>query len=115
MSEHIENCLKSSYDPKVVVGTGRGMMPVLQNPDGSLTPFENIVGWAPPGDDHVTQKPRMVINPNADVVSKITKRIATNDGYCPCQPRSEDDSTKCPCTLFITTGNCCCSLFVVAE
>lgn len=60
-------------------------------------------------------KPRVILNPNRELVSKILKRIELNDGRCPCQPISEGKDTRCPCYDFLDLHQCHCSLFVESE
>lgn len=60
------------------------------------------------------KKPRMILNPNQEVVNKIISRIYKCDGYCPCQPREEGKDTRCPCPDK-NQGNCHCKLFVPEE
>ena len=53
------------------------------------------------------------LNPNAKFVEKITKRIIMNDGFCPCnQGETPIEDTKCPCVKYITTQECCCTLYI---
>lgn len=67
--------------------------------------------------NNLDQKPRMVLNPNKNIVDAITSRIIKNDGHCPCQPRVEGDDnyTMCPCVPFMKSGHCCCKLYVKIE
>lgn len=60
-------------------------------------------------------EPRMILNPNKELVDKVLKRIRLNDGRCPCQPISEDIDTRCPCSDFFEHHKCHCSLFIQAE
>lgn len=57
---------------------------------------------------------RMVLNPNSDLVHKITDRIAKCQGFCPCQPIDAEKDTRCPCPDFYQ-GNCHCNLFVRSD
>ena len=38
------------------------------------------------------------------------KAIERNQGYCPCQVKSE--GAKCPCTEYRDNNNCHCNLYV---
>lgn len=54
------------------------------------------------------------LNPDRDYVDKIISGTLRKNGHCPCQVK-EDDTTLCPCDKFITTGHCCCKLFIPIE
>ena len=58
--------------------------------------------------------PRMIMNPNIDLVQKIISRINKCGGRCPCQPIDDDKDTRCPCPDFYK-GNCHCKLFIPEE
>lgn len=49
-------------------------------------------------------------------VNKILDAIDDNDGYCPCQPKSVGDATKCHCVDFIKYKKigepCICNIYV---
>ena len=61
-----------------------------------------------------SQTPKLILNPDHDLVSKITARINKCHGCCPCQPITPDTDTRCPCADFYN-GICHCSLFIPAE
>lgn len=54
------------------------------------------------------------LNPDREYVDKIISGTLRKNGHCPCQVR-EDETTLCPCDKFITTGHCCCKLFIPIE
>ena len=49
-------------------------------------------------------------------VNKILDAIDANDGYCPCQPKSVGDQTKCHCLDFVQNKKvgepCICKIYV---
>lgn len=49
-------------------------------------------------------------------VNKVLDAIDANDGYCPCQPKSVGDATKCHCVDFIKYKkigeSCICNIYV---
>lgn len=61
------------------------------------------------------QRPRMILNPDTEVVNRVIQRIQINDGNCPCQPSDSKIDNRCPCPRFISKGECHCSLFVKAD
>lgn len=58
--------------------------------------------------------PRMVLNPDKEIVDRIINRIYLNNGNCPCQVAEVGKDTKCPCPDFLEHRKCHCSLFVEA-
>lgn len=54
------------------------------------------------------------LNPDPELVSKITEGIAKKGGHCPCRIK-KDETTLCPCDEFTGQGVCKCNLFVKAE
>lgn len=55
-----------------------------------------------------------IINPNKEIVEKITEGLYRKDGHCPCRI-IQDDTTLCPCDDFIQNQNCVCKLYVKKE
>lgn len=96
--------------------TARGnSLPYIQYPDGNIATFENpneFIGRSIiPDDAIITRCPKMVMNPNKDIVDAIIKRLFLNDMKCPCQSADSIEDTRCPCGDFYK-GNCHCSLFI---
>ena len=60
------------------------------------------------------EKPKMKLNPDAEYVRTIRRRIKDNGGYCPCQVEKTPD-TKCPCKSFREGLGCDCGLYVSAQ
>jgi hypothetical protein len=48
------------------------------------------------------------------VADKVLKRIAINDGYCPCVTE-RNHGTRCPCSHYIQTHKCHCGLYKVLD
>jgi len=59
----------------------------------------------------MSEKQRMILNPDKEYVRDVRKRLKDNGGYCPCQVEKTPD-TKCKCKDFRETGVCVCRLFV---
>lgn len=62
-------------------------------------------------------KMKIIINPDDTLVADVRKRLAENDGYCPCAFVKEDD-TKCMCKSFReqkSVGECHCGLYIKIE
>ena len=60
---------------------------------------------------------RIRVNPDRDFVEEMRKKLAENNGYCPCKLLKIDD-TKCMCKEFrdqTTEGYCHCGLYYKAE
>ena len=56
---------------------------------------------------------KIVLNDDKELVKKIKKAIADNDGYCPCKVQKNSD-TKCICKEFREcdhVGSCQCGLY----
>lgn len=62
----------------------------------------------------------VIQNPNKEYTKAIKKKLADNNGYCPCKIVKTDD-TKCMCKEFRDmiesgeTGECHCGLYVITE
>ena len=54
---------------------------------------------------------KFVINPDAEFVKGLRRRIKNNSGFCPCRLEKIPDN-KCPCKDFRENGECCCGLYV---
>lgn len=57
---------------------------------------------------------RYILNPNKEMVAKITEGIYKRNGHCPCRVK-QDETTLCPCDDFIQNKNCVCKLYVPVE
>jgi len=63
---------------------------------------------------------KVILNPDAEYVRDIKKRLKENGGYCPCQLVKNED-TKCKCKSFreqIAAGEfgaCHCGLWFAVE
>ena len=53
----------------------------------------------------------MKLNPDREFVSKFTKKLKENDGYCPCAIVKTKD-TKCKCKDMREKNICICELYV---
>lgn len=51
------------------------------------------------------------INPDSKHVDVIIEGLLKKDGYCPCKVQ-KIEANKCPCDDFVSTGKCCCNLWV---
>lgn len=59
----------------------------------------------------------IIINPDKDFVNNLRKKIKDNNGYCPCQIKSEN--SKCICVNFLESTKihewCLCGLYLKEE
>ena len=52
----------------------------------------------------------------SDHALKVRTMNISNENYCVCKPeKMGDQDYKCPCAIFLTTGECCCSMFIKGE
>lgn len=51
------------------------------------------------------------LNPDEEIVQKITNAINKRDGHCPCILIT-NETTFCPCNDFISGKGCLCNLFI---
>lgn len=58
----------------------------------------------------ILRKKGWELNNNDQLVNNLFKAIERNQGYCPCQVKSE--GAKCPCTEYRDNNNCHCNLYV---
>ena len=58
----------------------------------------------------IVEKEGFILNPNPQVVARITTMIEKNEGRCICHNESRD--THCPCTDFMEKDCCHCHLYV---
>lgn len=54
------------------------------------------------------------LNPNSEHVDLIIEGLKNKGGYCPCKVQKTIEN-MCPCDDFISTGKCCCKLYVKVE
>ena len=54
------------------------------------------------------------INPNKEHTNLIIEGLLEKGGYCPCKIQKTEEN-KCPCDDFISTGKCCCKLWLKEE
>lgn len=59
---------------------------------------------------------KVKINDDAELVAKIRKQLADNNGYCPCKLVKNED-TLCMCKEFLEQGlgECHCGLYIKTE
>ena len=62
----------------------------------------------------MSEKPKMMLNPDAAHVRYVRKALKDNGGYCPCQAEKTPD-TKCPCKDMREGRGCDCGLYVPKE
>lgn len=63
----------------------------------------------------VSERPKMIINPNTEERDEMLKQIDLLDGSCPTRVMDFKDDTECPCDMFIHQGKCEYGLFVRKE
>lgn len=56
---------------------------------------------------------KIKLNPDAELVNEIRRKLKENDGYCPCRLQHTPE-TKCMCKEFLEQqeGECHCGLYI---
>lgn len=54
------------------------------------------------------------LNPDAEFVANLRRRIKQNGGYCPCKYDKKPEN-KCPCQDFRQHRDCDCGLYLKEE
>lgn len=57
---------------------------------------------------------KIKLNPNKtkEEIRQIQQKVKDNNNYCPCM-LIKNETTKCMCENFKTTGECICGLYIM--
>jgi len=95
--------------PRMIVKFGRF------NPNGKSR-YDDVLGLTLVSDNQyakVISQPKIIVNPNENIVRDIRAGLVKNEGYCPCRLDKTPD-TKCMCKEFReqSEGECHCGLYI---
>lgn len=62
----------------------------------------------------VSDKKKVKLNPDKQLVEVIREGLKQRDGHCPCLVDKTED-TKCPCKVFRETKDCHCGLYITED